>query len=84
MEDKRQQFLETLKARAKESREKAIAEGRPIPSFKNPLIERMKAAREKAIAEGKATPRPQMPNKMTEILKKMREAINNNISTETL
>lgn len=78
MKDNRQIF-EALKARAKESREKAIAEGKPIPSFKNPLIERMKAAREKAIAEGKATPRPQMPIKMAEILKKMREAKNNNI-----
>ena len=78
MKDNRQIF-EALKARAKESREKAIAEGKPIPSFKNPLIERMKAAGGKAIAEGKATPRPQIPNKMAEILKKMREATNNNI-----
>lgn len=78
MEDKRTIFFEALKARAKESREKTT-EGKPIPSFKNPLIERMKAARAKAIAEGKVTPRPQMPNRMAEILKKMREAKNNNI-----
>ena len=75
MKDNRQ-LLSALKARAKESREKAIAEGRTIPSIKNPILERMKAAREKAIAEGRV--RPQMPNKMAEILKKMKEAKMNN------
>lgn len=79
MEDKRTIFLSVLKARAKEAREKAIADGRPIPSSKNPLIEKIKAAREKAIAEGKAIPSSQMPNKMAEILKKRRKATNNNI-----
>lgn len=73
MKDNRQ-ILEALKARAKEAREKAIADGRPIPSSKNPLIEKIKAAREKAVAEGKVTPRPQMSTKIYGLLKKMREA----------
>lgn len=32
MEDKRNQFLALLKARAEEARNKAIAEGRPMPT----------------------------------------------------
>ena len=74
MEDKRKQFIEALKARAKETREKALAEGKTIPSFKNPLIEKIKAARERAIADGKATPKLSMPTKMSDILKKLKDA----------
>lgn len=74
MEDKRQNLLEILKARAKETREKALAEGKTIPSFKNPLIEKIKVARERAIADGKATPKQSMPTKISDILKKLKDA----------
>lgn len=46
------QLLETLKARAKERRERAIAEGKILPTreISNPLYERLKA---RALAEGR-------------------------------
>lgn len=78
MEDKRTIFFEALKARAKESREKAT-EVKPIPLFKNPLIERMKAAREKAIADGSVTP---STNKMADIFKRIMEVQMNKIKHE--
>lgn len=46
--DNRNNILKTLQARVKEAREKAIAEGKVIPSveYRNAFIERMKARAE--------------------------------------
>lgn len=70
MEDKRQQFLETLKARAKEAREKAIAEGRVIPSIehRNAFIERMKAR----AAASEKTMSPMAQERMQKIIERFK------------
>ena len=40
---KRNKILEALRARAKEAREKAIAEGRPMPTMaENPMLKKLK------------------------------------------
>lgn len=46
--DNRNNIIKTLQARVKEAREKAIAEGRAIPSveYRNAFIERMKTRAE--------------------------------------
>jgi hypothetical protein len=80
MEDKRQQFLETLKARAKEAREKASAEGKTVPTIKNPLMEKLRERAAKAKAEGKTAKSFPAPNaRFAELIKKMKEAKLNKI-----
>lgn len=80
MEDKRQQFLEALKARAKEAREKAIAEGKTVPTIKNPIMEKLRERAAKAKAEGKTARSYPAPNaRFAELIKKMKEAKLNKI-----
>ena len=75
MEDKRKQFLATFKARAEEARNKAIAEGRPMPTpATNPMMQKLI---ERAKAQG-VQPRPMTMQKMTreemiERIKKLKE-----------
>lgn len=62
MEDKRAKLLATIKARAEEARNKAIAEGRPMPTpATNPMIQKLI---ERAKAQG-VQPRPMTMQKMT-------------------
>lgn len=80
MEDKRQQLLEALKARAKEARDKAIAEGKTVPTIKNPLMEKIRERAAKAKAEGKTVKSSPAPNpRFAELIKKMKETKLNQI-----
>ena len=76
MEIKRNQILEALRARAKEARERAIAEGRTIPSVehKNAFIERLKA---RAEAQGKTfNPKPMTNERMQKIIERIKNRQN--------
>lgn len=70
----RNRLLETLKARVQEKREKAIAEGRTIPTreINHPLIERLKA---KALAEGRELkPQPIINERIKALIEKSKNA----------
>lgn len=69
METKRNEVLEALRARAKEARERAIAEGRAIPSIehRNAFIERVKA---RAAASGK-TMSPVAQERMQKLIERI-------------
>lgn len=68
--EKRNNILEALKARAKEAREKAIAEGRAIPSagYRSAFIERMKA---RAAAQGKELNPLPIEGRMRKIIERL-------------
>ena len=70
METKRNEVLEALRARAKEAREKAIAEGRVIPSIehRNAFIERMKAR----AAASEKTMSPMAQERMLKIIERFK------------
>lgn len=70
METKRNEVLEALRARAKEAREKAIAEGRAIPSIehRNAFIERMKAR----AAASEKTMSPMAQERMLKIIERFK------------
>lgn len=68
--DIRNNILKTLQARAKEAREKAIAEGRAIPSIehRNAFIERMKAR----AAASEKTMSPMAQERMLKIIERFK------------
>lgn len=67
--DNRNNILKTLQARAKEAREKAIAEGRVIPSveYRNAFIEKMKTRAE----DKKSQLSPIAQEKMNKIIERL-------------
>ena len=74
--DNRNNIFKTLQARAKEAREKAIAEGRAIPSIehRNAFIEKMKARAE--------TQKSQLPPMVQERMNKIIERLTNKTKKE--